>query len=50
MLLLFPPCRWSINFISFFFLYPTVFNLKEVRAASGPLAAALQPPSLTPSA
>jgi zeta-carotene isomerase len=27
---------WCINFISFFFLYPTVFNLKEVAAVEKP--------------
>ena len=27
---------WSINFASFFFLYPTVFNLKEVAAIDRP--------------
>ncbi len=27
---------WSINFLSFFFLYPSVFNLKEVAAVEKP--------------
>jgi len=27
---------WTINFASFFFLYPTVFNLKEVAAVETP--------------
>lgn len=27
---------WSVNFLSFFFLYPTVFNLKEVAAVEQP--------------
>ena len=27
---------WGINFLSFFFLYPTVFNLKEVAAVEKP--------------
>ena len=27
---------WTVNFASFFFLYPTVFNLKEVAAVDTP--------------
>jgi zeta-carotene isomerase len=27
---------WTINFLSFFFLYPSVFNLKEVAAVEAP--------------
>lgn len=27
---------WSVNFLSFFFLYPSVFNLKEVAAVEPP--------------
>jgi len=27
---------WGVNFLSFFFLYPTVFNLKEVAAVERP--------------
>ena len=28
---------WGVNFISFFFLYPSVFNLKEVAAVEKPM-------------
>jgi len=27
---------WMLSFVSFFFLYPTVFNLKEVAAVEKP--------------
>jgi len=27
---------WLLSFVSFFFLYPTVFNLKEVAAVEKP--------------
>ena len=39
---------WVLNFISFFFLYPSTFNILEVRRASSPLAAACVIPHYSP--